>query len=210
MPIPSRQKARDRLGPFHVRIRRVVERAYVEWRALADCRAEQNFGPFLYPRTIANIMFDAIARHAIDEFGLDPDVHVEIEAQTIKLFFKGDLVTRFKKGGDDGLGQNIATQAALAFMDAEGMLPGMPPETMKVEIIWLDNDLHTKLEHVLVVARDHDRLLWKYEIDPSEEGKGSVIPFPTPPTPPRAPPDTSNEDLVKPKTPPAEDTKPKG
>src|SRR6266446_996899 len=80
-----------------------------------------------------------------------------------------------------------------------GMLPGLPPETAKVEFIWLANDINTRLEHVLVVARDGDDLLWDYEIEQNAAaGGGAIVPFPEPPTPP--PPQTGN-DMVKPKTP---------
>jgi hypothetical protein len=188
------------LEDFHDRIRSVVERAWAEWRAIAGFRTESGYGPLLYPRTIANIMFDAIARNALAEFAADPSVHLVIEAQTIKLFFRGAVYARFKKGDDNKLGQNIPTQAALAFEFVDGFFPGLPAETAKVEFIWLANEINTQLEHVLVVARDGDRLLWDYEIGPAPAaGTGTVIPFPEPPTPP--PPAGDGDDLVTPKTP---------
>jgi len=198
MPYPVKVDVQDVLEPYHHRIRGVVERAWAEWRAIEAFRAEQKFGPLMYSRTVANYVFDAIARIAVIEFAADASVHLEIEAQTIKFFFKGAVFARFKKGDDSKLGQNIPTQAALAFAAADAIFPGLPPETAKVEFIWLANDIHTRLEHVLVVARDGDRLLWDYEIEPGEAGVGTVIPFPQLPTPP-APP--NNEGLVKPKTP---------
>jgi hypothetical protein len=197
MPHPVKEEVQRDLQNYHPRIRRVVDQAWAEWRTMAAYRAQNSFAPFLYPRTVANIMFDAIARYAITEFGGDLSVHVDIEPQTIKLFFKGTVFARFKKGDDNKLGQNIPTQAALAFEFVNGMLPGLPAETAKVEFIWLANEINTRLEHVLVVARDGDRLLWDYEIDESE-GASTVIPFPEPPTPQ---PPTSSDDLVKPKTP---------
>jgi hypothetical protein len=200
MPYPVKTEVQDTLAPYHRRIRRVVERAWAEWRAVAAFRADQKFGPLMYSRTVANYVFDAIARIAVIEFADDASVHLEIETQTIKFFFKGTVFARFKKGDDSKLGQNVPTQAALAFVAADGIFPGLPPETSKVEFIWLANDIHTRLEHVLVVARDGDRLLWDYEIEPGEPaaGAGTVVPFPQPPVPP-APP--QNEGLVKPKTP---------
>lgn len=200
MPSPLKQDVQSALGEFHSRIRRVVEIAWAEWRMIADFRSEKGLGPVLYPRTVANFVFDAIARHAFTEFASDPSVHVRVEAQTIKLFFKGDVLARFKKGSENKLGQNIETQAALAFVDADGTLPGLPPETVKVEFIWLANDIQTRLEHVLVVARDNDRLLWEYEIEPGDEGTGTVIPFPTGPSEPT---DSDDRDLVKPRAPSA-------
>jgi hypothetical protein len=183
------------LEPFHPRIRSVVTLAWAEFRQMADLRTQNGIPPVLYSRTVSNDVFDAIARYAIAEFASDPSVHVEIEAQTIKLFFKGGVCARFKKGDDNKLGQNIPTQAAMAFEEVDGHLPGFPPETAKVEFIWLANVLNTRLEHVLVVARDGDDLLWDYEIeDAAAAGGGAVIPFPDPPTPP-AP--LSDDDLVK-------------
>lgn len=199
MPHPVKEDVQATLNDYHHRIRNVVNRAWAEWRAMAAYRAESGFAPFLYSRTVANIMFDAIARHAIAEFAGDPSVHVEIETQTIKLFFKGAVFARFKKGDDNKLGQNIPTQASLAFEHVDGMFPGLPAETAKVEFIWLANDINTQLEHVLVVARDGDRLLWDYEIeDVPAAGAGTVIPFPEP-TPPTMP---DGDDLVTPKVTP--------
>jgi hypothetical protein len=148
-----------------------------------------------YPRTIANYVFDAVARRAILHFGSLDAVRVEIEAQTFKLYIKNVLL-RYKKGGDDKLGQNVPTMATLLFEDADASLPGFPPDTAKIEVIWLPNEIWTGLEQVLVVARDGEHLIWEYEIKPPESGV--IIPF-TPPTKPE--PDAG--DLVKAKVPPA-------
>jgi hypothetical protein len=77
------------------------------------------------------------------------------------------------------------------------MLPGLPPETAKVEFIWIPNDIQTRLEHVLVVARDGDRLLWDYEISLGAERTDAVVPLPFAPNDPDL---SDNESLVKPKT----------
>lgn len=196
MPHPDKDDIQNLLHDYHERIRSVVDRAWAEWRAMATYRAERGFAPFLYSRTVANIMFDGIARFAIKEFAGDPSVHVEIEAQTIKLFFRGMVFARFKKGDENKLGQNIPTQTALAFEFVDGLFPGLPPETAKVEFIWLSNEINTRLESVLVVARDGDRLLWDYELPPAAAGAGTVVAFPEPPAPP---PTSGNEDLIKPK-----------
>ena len=118
---------------------------------------------------------------------------MKVEAQTIKLIFQGILVARFKKGDGNKLSQNIATQAALAFANPEGEIPGLPQAT-KVEFIWLANEIQTQLEHVLVVARDKNRLLWDYEIESREDGS-AVVPLPAAPPPG----DLDDEELVKPK-----------
>lgn len=180
----------DILEPFHRRIRSVVERAWEERRAEAAWRLEAGMDPLLYDRTIANYIFDAIARIAVNEFAADTSVHVRPEAQTIKLFFRGGVVARFKKGDDNKLGQNNPTQASMAFECADGLLLDLPPETVKVEFIWIANELNTRLEQVLVVARDGDRLVWEYEIEP-DVGAGVVVPFAPRPEPP-----TTEETLI--------------
>ncbi len=162
--IPTADEAKAILGPYHPMIRGIVEDAWAEWKSIQACRSEKEMAPLLYRRTISNYIFDAIARRAILAFGAEPAVHVEIEAQTFKLQFNG-LCARFKKGGEDKLGSNIPTQAALAFMEADGLIPGMPPETGKVEFIWLPNAIWTDLDRVLVVARDGEQLIWEYDLD---------------------------------------------
>jgi hypothetical protein len=198
MAIPVKSEVQALLGPFHSRIWLVVQRAWNEWRLVAAFRRDNNLGPLLYPRTVANDVFDAIARDAIAEFGQDPSVNIKIEPQSVKLFFKGGVLARFKKGDESKLGRNIVTEAVLAFTEADLCFPGLPPETAKVEFIWIANSIQTLLEHVLVVARDGDRLLWHYDIDDSAEGGGTIVPFPPQPTP-RAPDDNDNEGMVKPK-----------
>lgn len=187
MTKPTKDDVIKALTPFHGRIRAVVERAWEEWRIVERYRRRKGMEPVLYSRTVANHIFDAMARHALAEFNGAAGVNIKAESQTIKLFFKGAVCGRFKKGDEDGLGQNIPTQAAMAFEEAESVLPGFPPETAKVEFIWSANELGTSLESVTVVARDGDRTLWSYEI--GDTPSAVVLPFraPDPPRPAASP-----------------------
>jgi hypothetical protein len=194
MAIPVKDDVKKILEPYHGKIRNVVEEAWTEWRAVQALRVDAGLPALLYQRTISNYIFDAIARRAIPAFGAESRVSVKIEAQTFKLSFRG-VAARFKKGGDDGLGCSIPTQAALAFIEVEGLLPGLPPETAKIEIIWRPNEIWTQLAGVFVVARDGDRLLWEYEIEEAGES-GVVVDMPT--TLPKSP-EPDGGDLVKPK-----------
>jgi hypothetical protein len=187
------------LEPYHGKLRDSVAEAWKEWRQVRAFRVEAGMSPPLYHRTVANYIFDAVARKAIPTFGKEPRVRVQIEAQTFKLHFRG-VSLRIKKGGEDGLGSNVTTQAVLAFINADATLPGLPPETAKVEVIWEPNDIWTQLERVLVVARDGDHLLWQYEIE--ADAAGEVIPIrPLP----RKPGDAAS--LIKPKSKPTEKPK---
>jgi hypothetical protein len=200
MAIPTMVEARDTFSPYHAMIWRIIHEAFDEWRSVQAFRAENGMSPMLYDRSVANYVFDAIARRAIPTFGLEERVNLRLEAQTFKIFV-GDIVARFKKGGQDKLGSSIPTLAALAFEEADGILPGMPPEAGKVEIIWLPNDIGTRVEQILIIARDGDRLIWEYEIE--DPDAADIIPFPVAP----APEGPEGDDLVKPK--PAPDALPK-
>ena len=116
-----------------------------------------------------------------------------IDSQTFKAYINGVLV-RIKKGGDDNLGCNHPTQTALAFEDADAQFPGLPPETTKVEIIWLPNEIWTRSNRCSSSRATAISLIWQYEI-PAEKGSG------TPPIPIKSPtPDgAEGADLIKPK-----------
>ncbi len=202
MAEPDETRVKEALTDFHGRIISVFERGWAEWRDIEGYRLSKGYKPMLYSRTSANYVFDAVARAAQDEFSADPRCRVFDEPQTLKVCF-GDLVIgRFKKGDEDGLGQNIPTQAALDFTDPEQSLPGLPPEADKVEFTWSSNAIGTRLETILVVARNGDKAVWAYEIG-RDEGAG-VIEFPF--DRPAAGPGTAGDELVAPKQKPEEGT----
>jgi hypothetical protein len=194
MPIPSMAETKAKLSPYHGIIRSVIDEAWAEWRKVQRFREDNGFNPVLYARTISNYMFDAIARRAIPRLGAEAKVLLQTDAQTFKAYVNGVLV-RVKKGGEDGLGCNWPTQTALAFEEVGGHFPGFPAETTKVEIIWLPNDIWTKVEQLLIVARDGDKMLWQYEI-PADEGTGIVKRLPIWPSDPGH---ISGNGLIKPK-----------
>ncbi|MER9253967.1 hypothetical protein NKI59_19460 [Mesorhizobium sp. M0598] len=178
----SESDVREALTPYHARIRAVIERGFAEWLSVSECRASKGFSPVLYPRTISNYVFDAIARYARTEFASDKSVRTLDESQTVKFCFDGKVIARFKKGDDDNLGQNILTLAVLDFIDPQMNLPGFPPEAAKVEFVWSANDIGTAVQSMLVVARNNDRVLWSYEIDDAgESSESSVIILPSSP-----------------------------
>lgn len=185
------------LGEYHHRIRAVVERAWNDWLRVGKFMSDESLGPVLYSRTIVNFVFDGIARHAIAEFGEDDSVTVKIESQTVKFIFRGAVIGRFKKGNDNKLGQNITTQANMAFIDAQGIFPGLPPETAKVEFVWLPNELLTNLDEILVVARHNHCRIWDYPIAPADDAGEVVELMPHDPSPDGG----GDDDLVKPKVP---------
>lgn len=161
--ISTREEAQQIWEPHFHRIAAVIEAAWSEWKAVRSWRGEQGMNAIFYKRTVSNYIFDSIAREAHKEFAFDDAFFVDRQPQTFKLIHRAQ-VARFKKGSVGLLGSNIPTQMALAFMEAEGTLPGLPPETAKVEIIWKANELFTDLESIHLVARDGDDLVWEITI----------------------------------------------
>jgi len=202
--VPDIDAVRKALTPYHSKILDCVMGGFAEWREMQAHRISKGYGPNLYSRTDSNETFDAIMRRAIPAFGAEERVLVKIEAQTAKFIIAG-VVARFKKAGDDGLGCNIPTQAAMAFMDADRSIPGLPAESPKIELIWQPNDIWTKVERVLVVARDGDRLLWDYEIIDTAAA-GDVTPLTTTVVDDMA---DNASDLIKPKRKPESGTEAK-
>jgi hypothetical protein len=197
----TRDEAIAATTPYHDLFYTIVHEAWAEWRAVQAFRVEKSMPPVMYKRVIANYVHDAIARRAIPAFTNQEKVNVHLEAQTFKLHFAG-LCARFKKGDENNLGSNVPTQAALAFEEQDATLPGLPPETAKVDIIWRPNELWTDIANVLVVSRDGDELIWQHEVAaPASAPDKSAFKFGT-----DAEPDI-DEELVKPKVAPVEKQK---
>lgn len=182
------------LRPFHTRIRAVVENGYAEWLKVKRFMAGNGHGPVLYPRTVANFVFDAVVRHAFIEFSDDAEVKVVANAQTVKFCFGEKVIARFKKGDEENLGRNHPTQAVLDFVSVQGTLPGLPPEAAKVEILFSATDIEDGIGRVIVAARDGDDLLWHYDLNDDVEF-GGAIPFPAP----LLPSDDDGDEIVKPR-----------
>lgn len=185
MPMTSMtmEDVKAALSPHHNQIKQIVADAYDEWQRIAAFRATSGYSPVLYSRTVANYVFDSIARNAKKVFSREKTVVIRQETQTIKFIFAGKVIVRFKKGDEDHLGKNILTQAVMDYLDPQQTLPGFPPEAAKVEIIWAANDIGTAIENVMVVARDGNSLRWSYSIDDVEAEATGVLPFPAGPAP---------------------------
>jgi hypothetical protein len=168
-----------KLAPYHARIHDVVRRGYEEWVAVKQFMASSGHGSVLYPRTIANHVFDAVVRQALDEFGDDPDIRVVDESQTVKFCFGDVVLARFKKGDEDNLGQNQPTQAVMDFVSAQNEFPGLPPSATKIEILYAVNAVEDHIKQVVVAARDGSTRLWYYELEGDQE-PNSIVSFPQP------------------------------
>ena len=135
-----------------------------------------------YPRTRACLMHDFMVKRAIEAFDEIPDVRIIHQDETAKFLFKQELLIRLKKGSANYLGSNIKTQAVLNFINPQMIIPGLP-DIQKVDVVYILNDIETKIDCVAVTARNNGTRLWTYYI----EGLHSVSILPL--SQPNAPPD---------------------
>jgi len=132
--------------------------------AWSDYQALQLHGRLLFPsRSRACLVYDFMVNRFIASLANDDTVRVIKRDETAKFIFAQRIYLRLKKANDRGLGSNIPTQAALEFIGQQYSLPGIP-EVHKVEIVYLLNAMQTRIEKVVVVARDGDERIWDYVI----------------------------------------------
>jgi hypothetical protein len=184
------------IEPFTDDIWSMFDDAFEEWKRVSTARSEGSLSRHLYSRTKANDIFDAVARSAMKRFADVASVHVFDQPTSFKLLMHGEVLVRFKKSGENGVGQNIETQAELNFCNPQSELPGLPPEASKVEIVYHEHPLGTHAERLVVVCREGKNVLWDYELL-RPESKESIVPMPLPDL------DDDDTPLVKPKIAPA-------
>ena len=144
MPIPAQADVKSILSDFEDRLRGVVDAAWQEWLELPN-RARFVF----LPRVRAVMVFDFIARNAISEFDGDKNIVVLIKCrQTVHFLFNDTVLLRFKLGNSKGVGSNIETQAVMDFIDPQGVIPGLVPDIMKVEVCYSPDHLGLDLADV--------------------------------------------------------------
>lgn len=174
MTLADELSVRAILGKYENVLFNAIHGGWGDWQAL------QLGGRLLFPaRSRACVVYDFIVQRAMTALADANDVRVIQRDETVKFVFADTVALRFKKANDNGLGSNILTQATLGFVDQQQELPGMP-NLHKVEVVYVLNRLQTRIEQVLVVARDHDTCLWSYDILP--DTGAHIIPLPTPNT----------------------------
>lgn len=171
MPIADERVVRAALAKYEGAFFDAFHGGWDDWHAL------QLGGRLLFPaRSRACVVYDFIVQRAIAALADDKTVNVIRRDETVKFVFGGVVALRIKKANDKGLGSNIKTQATLGFVEQQQDLPGVPG-VHKVEMVYMLNQFQTKIEQVLVAARDGDICLWNYGITPDRYAE--VIPLPT-------------------------------
>jgi hypothetical protein len=127
-------------------------------------------------RTRACLVHDFIVQRAIAASDGDANVRVIRRDETAKFVIANQVLLRFKKADDRGLGSNIPTQASMDFIEQQQELPGIP-NVHKVEVVYMLNRLQTQIDRIVVVARDGNERLWDYVVTPAMTADVVSLPF---------------------------------
>lgn len=173
MPLADEHVVRAALADYETLIYQAVNEAWGDWKAL------QLAGRLMFiGRSRACLVYDFIVQRISAAFDGNETVRIIRRDETAKFLFNDQVVIRFKKANENGLGSNIETQATMDFVDQQQELPGIP-DVHKVEILYVLNRFQTHIDQVQVVARDGNTVLWNYVLAPAE-GAG-IVPLPLTP-----------------------------
>lgn len=172
MPIAKEHVVRAALAKYETNLSDAIHGAWQDWRELPLTGRLKFVG-----RSRACLVYDFIVQRAMATLADDTSVNFIEGDETVKLVFDGIVALRFKKANESGVGSNIKTQATLGFVEQQQELPGIPG-VHKVEMVYVLNRLQTKIDQVLVVARDGDHCLWSYEV--TTDGGAAIVPMPQP------------------------------
>lgn len=179
MPTPNQTRVREILEKRHPAFVNVVLGAWTRW--LNNPERSQ-----LYRRSQSCLIHNYMMLDAIPNLPKDAGIKAVSRYETAVFLVDDELIVRFKKGDDKGLSSNIGTQAAIAFNDPNENLALFAelPDLGRVDIAYQPNELGTKIQDVLVVARDDSRVLWSYSIHQVAEGTDDPTVLPTAPIEP--------------------------
>ncbi|QUS39576.1 hypothetical protein RPMA_12560 [Tardiphaga alba] len=154
----------------------------IHLRAWDRLMSNPEWPTLVFSRTGTGLMHDLIVQEASSVLDTMPRVHKIEHDKSVRYLFADEVLLRFKHGSDRGLGSNVDTKANSDFIDADVELWGMP-QVKKVELLWYENKLRTKLDRVEVTARDGKRRLWGYPM--GSEPVTVQMPFDLPDMPPQ-------------------------
>jgi len=159
------------LEPYAERLAAIATEAWRDWMT----SGRQHWRT---KRSRASFVWEEMIERAHHAFLDDPRVRIIPRHETFLFVLDGSLVFRFKKGNQDNMACNIATQSTLAFIDPQRELDGIP-EASKVDILYIPNALETAIADVRVVARNGERVAWHFSL----LGDADVVPMPMPEAP---------------------------
>lgn len=176
MPTPQIVDVQALLQPHEATICRVVTNAFDRWMANPE-RAE------LFRRTRACLIHNYMMNAAPGAFDGERRIHIIPGQETFYFLVEDRLLFRLKRADQRGNSSNVETQASLAYIEPDAPLIELP-DVARVDIVYVVNPLQTKIQDVLVVARDGDSQLFSYSILNRVADSAPIVTLPVEPKPP--------------------------
>lgn len=157
MAVPNREVVQWSLSRLEAQLQSIVMQAWQDWLESPESAR------LVYSRTRASFVWDRMVALAKDRLLTLPGVACYEKDETVSFAVDDTVLFRFKKGDARGMSRNYPTQTALTFHDPQQVFPGFP-ELVRVDVVYVLNQLETRVERVLVVARNGGRKLWDYAL----------------------------------------------
>ena len=121
------------------------------------------------PRTLANLLNDAIRSDAEKQFQDDAQVSMDLGHAGALFIFDGKIAVRFKKVDADLMPRNVPTGRQHNISEQQLELPGVTIPTV-VSLGYQPNIIFTEIRSVSLICRRHKTLLWQIPLVDNLQG----------------------------------------
>ena len=162
--ILTREKAGELLQPYYDDFVACVQAGLNQFSDLPN-----SLRVISRPRTLANLLNDAIRSDAEKRFLNDVQVLMNLQHEGAIFIFAGKVAIRFKKVDADGMPRNVPTGRQHSISEQQLELSGITVPTV-VNLGYRPNILFTEILSVSLICRRHKELLWEIPLADQLQG----------------------------------------
>lgn len=166
MTIPIEERVKSTLAPFENDLAQIPLEAFQGWIESSEYKYTN------HPRIKTNIIWGRMIYLARQKFGQRPEIRFKEHYGTVSIIVEGlehSVLFRLKKANKKGISRNVQTKLSDAFHDhgQRNLFDALDPD--RVEVVYVLNNLGTKVDDIRVVGRSGKLLVWSYSIMPEAE-----------------------------------------
>ncbi len=125
--------------------------------------------------TTASLVWEYAVQNAVESLDGDYGVQVINRNDTVSFVFDELVLLRFKKASLELHTRNYPTKTAMLFHDHQFDIFGFPG-VQRVEAAYVPNQFQSRIDWIGIVARSHDKVIWRFELDGHMDGVGQIVP----------------------------------
>jgi hypothetical protein len=166
MTTPSMERVKSTLSPLEADLAQIPLDAFQGWLESSEYKYTN------HSRIKTNIIWGRMVYLARKKFGDRPDIRFIEHYGTVSIVVDGlehRVLFRLKKADKRGISKNVQTKLSNAFHDHQqrGLFGYLDPD--RIEVVYILNNLGTKVQDIRVVGRNGKLLAWSYSILPQAE-----------------------------------------